>query len=518
MNQINATKIYIGGNTSRGYWQAEGANSSHLGKIGSISFNHWAATWDISEHHGIRSTDSNGSWSDCVSINSYNDITLRLDTNGNNNASYVRIMNNSAGNNVIHYLGHDGTVGQTYFIDNVGIDTSPRTDSYKLNMGGSVHMNNNSIDYVSQLHFHDNVRFYDDGNSSYLNFKYGSTDAGGIKIYNGSGTMKGYLYADINGFGLLDNDGQWALRTQTGTSPLELRCNNNTEFSVYSDYTLSPGSSRAPKFYDSNDTGYYVDPAGTSYLNYMWVGRNIIGVRKNYADTSGWYVGNPNGQPGYFGGNFGLCGTTSENAVAYGVGPYGMPALIWQARNNDTSSDGDGGWGKTITNLDDDNSYMSVVYVRRVGSATSGTFYHGCHGSYTDNLNGTSNGNPYFTSFGISDLPQDVWCVSIGYIHASSDSSTSNYGACYRLDTGERIYGYTDYKMKSGATTQSHRTYLYYSTDSSSSLDWYNPGFYEINGTEPNLAELTLGSVTWHNGNNTLKIYNSAGSVVKTVH
>ena len=218
----------------------------------------------------------------------------------------------------------------------------------------------------------------------------------------------------------------------------------------------------------------------------------VNGVRKNYADCSGWVVGNPNGQPGFH-GNFNLCGTTSENSVVQGLGPDNQPAKIWQARSNDVSSNDDGGWNKGISGLDANKSYMSMVFVKRVGASINGNFYHGCDGGSTNNLNGTVNTNPYFKSFGISGLPQDVWCVSIGYIHANNDANTANLGGLYRADTGEKLYTYSDFKMKAGATTQNHRTYLYYSTAPTSSLDWYGAGFYEINGNEPKLTELLIG-------------------------
>ena len=140
----------------------------------------------------------------------------------------------------------------------LGLGVASNTSgSYRLNMGGSIDMNSNDVNFVNQLHFQDDVRFYDDGNDSYLNFKYGDSNSGGIRFRRGDYTQKGYLFASDEGFGLLDSDGMWAVRTQTGTSPLELRCDNNTEFQVYNSYTLSPGSSRAPIFYDSNNTGYF---------------------------------------------------------------------------------------------------------------------------------------------------------------------------------------------------------------------------------------------------------------------
>lgn len=44
----------------------------------------------------------------------------------------------------------------------------------------------------------------------------------------------------------------------------------NDEFRIYTSYTLSPGSSRAPIFYDSNSTSYYGDFASTSRMNAVY--------------------------------------------------------------------------------------------------------------------------------------------------------------------------------------------------------------------------------------------------------
>ncbi len=127
--------------------------------------------------------------------------------------------------------------GDTYLRGNVGIGTTPRTDSYKLSVAGPVHMNNGEINYVTQLHFNDNVRFYDDNNDNYLNFKYGDTGAGGIKFYDGNSTLQGYIYADGSttpSFGLLDGNGSWAVRVHTNNA-VELRVKNGVELTAKSD-------------------------------------------------------------------------------------------------------------------------------------------------------------------------------------------------------------------------------------------------------------------------------------------
>jgi hypothetical protein len=93
--------------------------------------------------------------------------------------------------------------------------------------------------------------FYSDS-ANYWNVA-SSASTQGIRLRTGghNGTVRGYFIADTNNdVGLLNQDGNWRIRVVGGY------------------YTLFDGSSiRAQIFYDSNDTGYYTDPAGTSILN-----------------------------------------------------------------------------------------------------------------------------------------------------------------------------------------------------------------------------------------------------------
>jgi len=93
--------------------------------------------------------------------------------------------------------------------------------------------------------------FYSD-ETSYWNLTLGGNSSGGLRIRtNHASTVLGYVYADTNyHIGFLNNAGSWRARVVSG------------------DYFLVEGSSaRAPLFYDSNDTGYYADPASTSIFN-----------------------------------------------------------------------------------------------------------------------------------------------------------------------------------------------------------------------------------------------------------
>jgi hypothetical protein len=120
-----------------------------------------------------------------------------------------------------------------------------------LTLGGSLTVNGGNI-YGPQ----------------YINVRYSSTTTGGLRLYDSDSTVQGTWYANGAGdHGFLDNDGNWAVRVRTGTNPLTFYCDTNEEFRIYTSYTLALGSSRAPIFYDSDDTGYYLNPSSTSVCN-----------------------------------------------------------------------------------------------------------------------------------------------------------------------------------------------------------------------------------------------------------
>jgi hypothetical protein len=216
----------------------------------------------------------------------------------------------------------------------------------------------------------------------------------------------------------------------------------------------------------------------------------------NFASNANWEIAT--NRPTYSsqdGDLFGVNGTAAENSVAWGNDPFGRRVKIWKARNNDAASNADGGWGKIIKGLKKNAGYMSVVYIRRNGTSTNGRFYHGCkQGTDTLNLDGTPNGNPYFHYPTIGELPQDKWLLSVGFIRANNDTSTTQSGlsGIYDVATGKKLTlsrSFGDYKMGTSGV-QSHRTYLYYSTNGNDSIDWTLPGFYELGSDAPTINDL----------------------------
>ena len=264
---------------------------------------------------------------------------------------------------------------------------------------------------------------------------------------------------------------------------------------INSDYTFPTVDGSANQLLTTN---------GAGALSFGSVDDLLHGYPINYATSVGWVEGNGS-QAGYYGGDFGRNGGNGENFCEFGDFPNGVRGLIWKSRNNTTDSGADGGWTKNISGLDPEKTYISIVYVRRVGSNTSGNFYHGCRtgGADTLEMNGNSNGNPYFHAFNIAQLPQDVWCISIGIIHAHSDPATTStgIGGIYRLDTGAKTGTYTnkDYRMGATTTVQNHRTFLYYDATGNSKLDWCWPGFYDI--TSPVVINL-LNNLLYGNASN----------------
>jgi hypothetical protein len=221
-------------------------------------------------------------------------------------------------------------------------------------------------------------------------------------------------------------------------------------------------------------------------------------VHGNLVSSHSWIINS--GSVGIFNQN----GGAAENSREWGVGPHGNRTILWKA-TPDAISDADGGWNSAGVSIDHTKTYRSTVWIKKTGS-NDGTTYLGCSGATTNNLNGTPNINPYFWA---GDLPSlNKWYLLVGYIHGSGDTSITSYGGIYDGETGKKVISMTDYENKNGATTQVHRTYLYYSTLQDNNQYWWDPRFEEVNGKEPSIEALlglykgaTKDQVSYFGGN-----------------
>ena len=359
---------------------------------------------------------------------------------------------------------------------------------------------------------------------------------GGLTIYNSTDSRKEMTFKGDGNVGIGTTSPSQKLQVSgSGTQRIYV-----TETSGGTNTALKSTSSAGYVGTDSTDP-FYIQTDSTTRITIDTLGKvgvgttapdtklsvvgatstnDLIGGSINLATTSGWVI--PSGimstRAGYYGGDFTLNGSYTENGIEWGLGPFNDRQLLWTTIGS-TDSNSDGGWNKTLTNLDIDSPYLSVVYFKRVSSSASGTFYHGT-GNNILNLDGTSNVNPYFTVRALSLFDQGVWYASVGVIQSNSDSNTTTYqdiSGLYRLDTGVKVANANAYKFAStGATlSRGHRAYLYYSTDTSVVGHFANPGFYKIDGDQPKLHDIVGGDsddVFWSaNGNS---IYNdNSGNV-----
>jgi len=213
-----------------------------------------------------------------------NGIGARADGTSNDPYGFVSVTRSSAANYAYFGMTRAGQIGMGFGIDtsnqiwfggtNAGYNATRTSTWFYFNTGGDVFAPTSSRAPI----FYDlnNTAYYvDPAASTALNINGGITFAtsnpyisapsyfvapGGA--YFNSGTV--YMEANLKARGGIGNDSGAALTLTGGTSG----------------YTQINGSARSPIFYDSDNTGYYLDPASTSELNKVYYNSNM--VSRNY--------------------------------------------------------------------------------------------------------------------------------------------------------------------------------------------------------------------------------------------
>jgi len=255
--------------------------------------------------------------------------------------------------------------------------TSGVTSGYIAQIRGNMHMTNNTIDYVHQLHFNDNIRFYEEGNDSYLNFKFGDASAGGIKMIDGNGNYHGMFYADGDTqIGILDSDSNWAVQV-VRDSAIYLKVNDTTRFYIDNGKAIVPAGTMLKvgnsSTYNSDDSswGSRLQVASTLHAR-LDVAQDANAMRATlYAHTgnTGPFFGTSTNHPmnlmingseiGHYDSQ-GLC--LSASGTHLGLGTRNYPKIVYPGKNAGWADNGSS-TGEIIIHLPGTLTNYDMMYM-----------------------------------------------------------------------------------------------------------------------------------------------------------
>ena len=320
---------------------------------------------------------------------------------------------------------------------------------------------------------------------------------GASDVYIGDGTNNVDILFEQSG-AIKADDSATGVTITLGSSNTTLAFGGSTNFTDIV-------NSFSPTGTNTIDIGTNLKPFKDIYAAHH-VGGNSI----NYATSRGW-VEDPAPlsvtQVGYFGGNFTRNGSEDENAVVWGIDPFGNKALLWKCILNQPGNNDDGGWNKDITIPANNNiGYLSYFYFKfdfTPNEGNDGQFYHGCGTTAGETINladDSNNTNPYFNNGNIYNSNNGAaffanrWYLTIGIIQAYNNETTDvdTITGVYDVETGQKVRNGSEFKMGNNTTGQRHRAYIYYdtTTDNNENAYFWNPGFHAIDGSEPKLQDL----------------------------
>lgn len=198
-----------------------------------------------------------------------------------------------------------------------------------------------------------------------------------------------------------------------------------------------------------------------------------LNILSDWVDA--WTVGST-------GGSSGMSANGDGNSRILDTNPYGAVTTIWDVSNQDATSNADGGWNSSLFPIDNTKMYRYSVWIRRK-TIGNGSTYFGMrgyspttHSGVTRRDNGTANQtNPYFWSGGWSGA--GTWKLLVAHVWPYGSGTGSNHPESGFYDVnGNRIGNISrDYVWQAETTRALHRSYLYYSTNTSTNQQFWNP-------------------------------------------
>lgn len=211
-------------------------------------------------------------------------------------------------------------------------------------------------------------------------------------------------------------------------------------------------------------------------------------------------------------GSYGAYGQNGDgNSRILDTTPFGTTDVVWDVSNQDATSDADGGWNtyqdSTYTfPIDPNKMYRWSVWVRRkvIGN---GPFYLGLNGfNGTNNVgvynrsNGANNTNPYFVAANWWGNANE-WYLVVGHVWPAGSGTGSAHPESGIYNTsGTRVASAGDFVWRTDNNRTRHRSYLYYSTNTSTNQQFWQPRIDTIEAPGcPSLRDLLGGRGTRFN-------------------
>lgn len=280
INDTAGDSYFANSITVNGHFYGKSVNGtwSNLYRMGGVYFTWDSDSYGTNFNHSITST-YNGSYGDHITLNSYGNVRINIDSNGN-------------GTNTFEIGRHTTGNANTMLTLN---------ESSELTVNGNVRT---PIFYDSN-----DTNYYVDPNTTATSARFR-----GKTVYGPNTSWSKYLQVGGNGREYVDNANYASVVTTNGNLHLDAASGYDTYINFYDGGNVrfgggataetariaSDGSARFPIYYDYNNTGYYCNPASTSLLSELNV--NHFGINNSSSGTRdgiSLYGGYSGGEPTY---------------------------------------------------------------------------------------------------------------------------------------------------------------------------------------------------------------------------
>jgi len=200
-------------------------------------------------------------------------------------------------------------------------------------------------------------------------------------------------------------------------------------------------------------------------------------------------------------------GSTGEETLEIGLDPWGRQTVLDRSLNNDTTSNYDGGDTSGTYSISSSVKYRYTFWFRVDKKGSNGTLYFGLYGYNSSSTNiavrnnagvsGTT--NPYFSyvTHANSNFQEGRWYMLVTYVHpAGSTYPTDSTAGFYDMVTKAKITNPSSGNVSHNPVWDSTHTkalfryYLYYSTDPTVEMSWYEPRIDLVDGNEPSVTDM----------------------------